>query len=140
MAKKVTVEKAAISDAKKKVELSKPVLPKPAAMTANNKFGANLDIKSPAISVVSGRQEFEKKVEASPAVIVKTETGKDGRILVKEPASTAAYDEVKKVLSQARINLTQANNSPSMKLNQIRKGSMQTRLDVTAQTPDKIEL
>jgi hypothetical protein len=103
-----------VTEIKKKVELIKPVLPKPVAMTANNKFGASSDIKSPSISVVSG---FEKKVESSPAVIVKTETGKDGRILVKEPVSTAAYDEVKKVLGQARINLTQANNSPSMKLN-----------------------
>ena len=56
--------------------------------------------------------------------MVSTDTTKDGRILVKEPASTAAYDEVKKVLSQARHNLTQANMSPQTKMaSTLRKGA-----------------
>jgi len=72
-------------------------------MTANNKYGIGSDRQSQAIAIVSPRKEFEKKAEISSAVIVKTETTKsetlNGRILIKEPKSNMAYDEVKKVMS-----------------------------------------
>jgi hypothetical protein len=89
----VTVEKTITTsnaEIKKKIELTKGILPKPAGI---------INQKSQAISVVSARQEFESKVEQPPAVIVSSETSKDGRILVKEPGSTTAIDEVKKALN-----------------------------------------
>lgn len=89
----MTVEKTITTsnaDIKKKIELTKGILPKPAGI---------INQKSQPISVVSARQEFESKAEQPLAVIVSSETGKDGRILVKEPASTTAIDEVKKALN-----------------------------------------